>query len=157
MENPFKESTLPQRSGPLTLLCVLTFIGSGFTLLSNAIPAFFYDTMMSTALDATDMLESEQLSALVEQSVTMMEKAGIFFFIVNMLLNGVSLLGAIGMWKVKTQGFQLYVVAQLLLLLVPMTFGVAKFPATSNIVLTLCFITLYVLTLRNIGLFRKEQ
>lgn len=59
MENPFEEINKPQRPTFLFVLCILTFIGSGWNVLSNLFSLFTAGMMDST-------LQMEQYSNIME-------------------------------------------------------------------------------------------
>ncbi|UBM63029.1 hypothetical protein LA303_03395 [Candidatus Sulfidibacterium hydrothermale] len=106
------------KPGFLKVLLILTFIGSGMTMLSNLLIFTFFDqmkmvvttqmanyTFMGTKMDFTPFFEISPL-----------------FYLIQGLLSALSLSGAILMWDLRKLGFHLYTIAQILLLIVPKLF-----------------------------------
>lgn len=119
---PAPQHTAPQagntqRPGGLTLLCVLTFIGSGI----NALTYLFMAANLQTV---KDMLLYSDTYAELYASVPGMEAAighvvslGPGFFWMQTLLYLASLAGAILMFRRLFAGFHVYTIAQCLLIL----------------------------------------
>ncbi len=101
-----------KRPPTLTMLCILSFIGSGGTALSSLFLTMAYD-IIPLALEQSPFPEAETVIELVKA-------AGRMFFLITGLLNLVSLTGVIYMWKLKKKGFHFYTLAQLLILAVPL-------------------------------------
>ena len=131
MENPFQEQqNRPQRPTFLLVLCILTFIGSGWGVLSNLFSIFTagmmngslqmeqYSTMMG---DMENSGASSFMSGFLNSSMEVLkataaharEIAGM-----QLVLSIVSLLGAILMFQLRRPGYYLYVAAQILALFV---------------------------------------
>jgi len=137
-ENPYEKN---KRPGFLTFLCVLTFIGSGFALLSNMLMPVFAPMLLeflrgSSAASVPGALESyEKLVA-----------TPIWQFYISALFCATSLLGAIYMLKMKKIGFHIYVISQLII------FAIGQFLISSistpnyfGLFITLLFIGLYTI------------
>ncbi len=106
-----------QRPTGLTLLCILTFIGSGF----NALTYLF---MASNLQNVKEMLLYNDAYADLYAGIPGMEEAinyvislGPGFFWMQTLLYAASLAGAICMFKRIPAGFHVYTIAQCLLIL----------------------------------------
>ena len=98
-----------KRPDLLTILCVLTFIGSGLALFSNLFIYLAYDEMLV-------MIEEYEIDI---PGFDMMMSGGKRFFIAGFILYSFSLFGALQMWKLKKLGFHLYTGAQIFILLLP--------------------------------------
>ncbi|MCK4631230.1 MAG: hypothetical protein KAT40_07290 [Bacteroidales bacterium] len=128
----------PQQEGRptfLTVLCILTFIGSGLSAL-----------FLLIGLVAAGAI-SETLS-----SIPGMEDIGGFgtgYFLVTLVLALASLYGAIMMWKLKKIGFYLYSGANVIVIFVPMVIAAGKF-SVFGLVITALFIFLYALNLKHL-------
>ncbi len=126
----------PQEEGRptfLTVLCILTFIGSGLT-------AFFFLIGLIFAGAASGVLGSiPGMSDIVG--------FGSGYFVVVLVLALASLYGAIMMWKLKKMGFYLYSGANVIALFIPMIMASGKF-SIFGLVITALFITLYGLNLK---------
>ena len=82
----------------LTILCILTFIGSGLAAFSNLVLFLTYDEM--------DVL-MEEMNVDFEE-VMLLLSGGKRFFISGFFLYTISLMGAIAMWRLRKLGFHLY-------------------------------------------------
>lgn len=147
MENPFEEEK--QGSGRptlLTVLCILTFIGSGFVVLSALVmffmPGSFLEGMQS---QFTDMLGEEKAEEVIA-SMTLASKLAPFQLIFGIL----SLVGAVMMFQLKRIGFFLYVIAQVLILLLPVFMGGQCASIVWPGFWTLLFIVLYAVNWKSL-------
>ena len=114
-----------QRPTFLTVLCILTFIGSGLSLLFGLI-----------GLVAAGALES--VSAYLPVGVD----SGLFKSIILIILMAGSLYGAIQMWKLKKLGFYIYAAANVVLLILGFSIW--------SLIFTALFIVLYGLNLKHL-------
>ncbi len=110
----------------LTVLCILTFIGSGLGLLFGLI-----------GLVAAGAIES------FAQYLPVGVDSGIFKSIILIVMLAGSLYGAIQMWKLKKLGFYIYAGANVILLI--MSFGIF------GLIFTALFIVLYGLNLKHMS------
>lgn len=122
-----------QRPLLLTVLCILTFIGSGLGALSNFMITTSYEETMAL------MEESERKWPLIDMFV----RAGYGFFLTGTILYSTSLLGAIQMWKLRKIGFHLYLVSQILIIVLPFLY-ISGYPFPYlDIIVTIIFVLLY--------------
>jgi hypothetical protein len=110
-----EEKTKP---GFLKVLLILTFIGSGMTMLSNLVVFTFFDQMKMVV--TTQMANYTFMGT--KMDFTPFFEISPYFYLIQGLLSGLSLSGAIMMWDLKKLGFHLYTIAQILLLIVPKLF-----------------------------------
>lgn len=123
-----------KRPAFLTVLCILSFVGSGISLLG-----ILLFTVAAGALGG--MLKSiPGMGALMG--------AGIGLSIGLLILNAGTLFGAIKMWKLEKMGFYIYVAAYLLQVILPLIFGM-PFSALS-LLWPVVFIVLYGLNLKHL-------
>ena len=117
----------------LTILCVLSYIGSGL-----ASVAFF--SIWSTYHEVMPMLaESEDLFPGMEYFI----KAGRNFFLAGFILYFLSLVGVSLMWRMRKAGFHFYTGAQIMIALLPIVY-IDGFPISFlEWMLTAAFIILY--------------
>jgi hypothetical protein len=149
MENPFNtEENKPKRSTLLTVLLVLTFIGSGFTFIGNAYLSLFYEQYIELIEEFADDDALASIASLLERTIEMMEKVGTGYYGILALLATISLAGAVFMWRLNKLGFHLYASAQIILLLIPMAFGLIKFPGLFETLISALFIWLYAKELK---------
>lgn len=161
MEN----NTTTERPTFLTVLCVLTFIGSGFALLSgiyNYAMAPMAAEMTEEALQkAEDQLAYQEMNegtaTMLEEtfsaSLEMVEHASTLALI-SILGALLSLTGAFLMFRLKRNGYYLYTLAQLLLILAPMALVGFNFVTGASAIITgvfaLLFIVLYGVNLKHL-------
>jgi len=150
MENPFTttENNKPKRSTLLSVLLVLTFIGSGFNFIGNGYTSLFFNSIIELIEETADDDTMTSLASLLERSVEMMEKAGPVYYGLVTLLFIVSVVGAVFMWTLNKLGFHLYASSQIILLVIPMAFGLVSFPDILGTVITAIFILLYARELK---------
>lgn len=121
MENPFDENE-KKRPTMLNVICILTFIGSGWSVLSGLTSLFsgnnseqsmqaFY-SMANANPAMADMVNSamEFMQAIVNHATQIN--------LTSLVLSVASLMGAILMYRLKRIGFYLYAAAQVIALFV---------------------------------------
>ena len=101
----------------LTVLCILTFIGSGTSLLANGVLYLMFDQLK-------ELIEQQSVFSLmgsdVDLSFLLDIKSG--FFLSQLLIYALSLYGAVQMFQLRKIGFHLYAIAQIALLIIPKIF-----------------------------------
>jgi len=125
----------PSRSQFLTILCILTFIGSGVNALSSFMVASFYDMFLVVAKEFSERFDLPAME-------TLMNATPGFFVIFGFLFMG-SLTGAILMWRLQKVGFHVYTIAQILLLIAPIYFMKLPAPSLLDLLFSGLFIILY--------------
>jgi len=115
-----------QRTTFLTVLCILTFIGSGLAVLLNLLGLLGIGALNSIL--ATYGGQASDTSGL--NSLLMV------------IFNAASLYGAIMMWNLKKVGFYLYVVAQALMVAFVFTWG--------GLFFAVLFVVLYALNFKHL-------
>jgi len=106
-----------ERPESLTVLCVLTFIGSGISALANGILFLVFDQFREiiNQQEGYSLLGSEiDLSFLADISI--------WFFFAMGITQILSFTGAYEMFRLKKKGFHLYTIAQIFLLIIPKLF-----------------------------------
>lgn len=122
-----------KRPDLLTLLCVLTFIGSGMGAFSNFVFAANYSFII-------DMADSGELSFPGLDIYLSLPQS---FYVFSAILYFASLVGAVQMWKLRKIGFHIYTSAQILLLLVPVIYPQFDSFPFLGLVVTAIFVALY--------------
>jgi hypothetical protein len=133
----------PARSNLLTVLCILTFIGSGMNLFSSAFIAAFFDAFAEVATTFADKFNIPGIEMILE--------ARPVFFAASALCYALSLAGALLMWRLRRLGFHLYTTAQILLVIAPMYFFKLPSPSLFDILLSGTFILLYSTNLKTMS------
>ena len=124
----------------LSILCILTFIGSGMNLISNLFIFFFYSSFKTVAPDIIKTFKIPGMDTILS--------AQPFFFLVSAAIYGISLGGAYYMWNLQKRGFHLYTVAQILLILALMYFLKLPRPSVADLIISGSFIILYSTNLK---------
>jgi len=122
----------------LSVLCILTFIGSGLAVFSNLFIFMSFDEVLT-------IMEDYELGL---PEFEMIMSGGKRFFITGFILYSISLIGAIQMWKLRKIGFHLYTVAQIFILLLPVVFIQAYQFSVISLLLTIAFILAYFSNLK---------
>lgn len=121
-----------KRPGLLTVLCILTFIGSGLGTLFM-------------------LLATVGMGALMESipGLGAAMAGGTAYFAIATVLAAASLYGAIQMWKLKKMGFFIYAGASVVSIILPLVFGL-PFSAMGAVIPVL-FIVLYYLNVKHMN------
>ncbi len=127
----------------LTLLCILSFIGSGLNAFSNLMVFIFYDTSMRFA---AEMMKSFKITGM-DQFLD----ARPIYFAATALINALAIAGATLMWQLRKTGFHMYTVSQILVILAPMYFFRLPSPDLLSVLLSGIFIVLYSTTLKKMS------
>lgn len=118
----------------LTVLCILTFVGSGLGLLTSLLMVVGVGALM-------DMLGGFGGGVM---------GGGVAYFGVSAALAAASLYGAIMMWKLKKTGFYLYTGANVIAAILPMVWLGAAF-GIMGLLWPVVFIVLYGLNLKHLS------
>ncbi len=140
---PPTPETRPERTRLLTILCILTFIGSGMNLVSNFMIAAFYETFVVVAETFAEKFNLPGMEMIAESRPV--------FFLANGLFYATSLVGSLLMWKLKKSGFHIYTIAQILLVIAPMYFLKMPGPSMPDLLISGTFIILYSMNLKTMS------
>lgn len=137
LRTPGSDTGPPPLTRPnlLTILCILTFINSGLTFISSIFIGVFFDQFTVIATDLANLYKIPGLEMITEGKPA--------FFFVNAVLYAVSGSGAFIMWNLKKNGFHVYTIAQILLILAPMYFFNLPGPSVFDIIISGTFVVLY--------------
>jgi ABC-type proline/glycine betaine transport system permease subunit len=149
-EQPFEEN---KRPGFLTFLCVLTFIGSGFSLLTYLITPMFAQTFVDILRSSTAQIQPNVIEMYEQMAIT-----PIWQFYMLALFCATSIMGAIYMLKMKKIGFHIYVISQLAQMAIgQFIIGGTYKPKWFGIFLTALFIGLYAIYYKSFTNLEDEQ
>ena len=129
-----------KRPGGLTVICIFTFIFSGLSSISFLFCSLYYTYLPELIKNSPFSKDVPGIDALTH--------ASIWFYILNAILYGISLSGAIVMFRLRKVGFHLYTVSQILLLIIPLVYMPGFKSDFSNITITTVFILIYASHLR---------
>ena len=128
----------------LSMLAILSFIGSGLSLFSNITTLLFYNTLVNLDIsELTSLYPNMFPEDVLQSSLFVIEKAGRLFFVVSALAYMVSLYGVYKMWKLQKDGLHYYAISQLIILLLPLIFVSTQMSVLPGLLLTTLFILLY--------------
>ena len=169
MENSMKQLEQQNQKRPIFLmvLCILTFIGSGWNIISNL------SSLFTIGLVENEQMVMQQFSSVsdeVQQSVYLNSWARFFessiewakvtfeyrrsIAIIQLVLGLLSLLGAILMYQLRRIGFYFYVAAQILMLFVLPYFAgftmIVLLIMGTSAFMALLFILLYAVNLKHL-------
>jgi hypothetical protein len=128
-------SNPPARPNLLTVLCILTFVGSGMNLFSSLVIAGFYDAFTEIAGEVGRKFNLPGMDLLLSMKP--------IYYAVSGLLYAGSIAGAVLMMRMKKLGFHIYTVSQILLLLTSMYFMHLPSPGLPETIFSGLFILLY--------------
>lgn len=112
------EYNSPQRPTLLTVLCVLTFIGSGFIALGNTFTGMCLNMLQNMMADVSESFFASAPD--MQASMDLFYSLPRWYFLLNGLLGFASFAGAVLMWNMKRIGFHFYTIAQCLLIIIGM-------------------------------------
>ncbi len=130
----------------LTVLCILTFIGSGFSIITYLVSFFMYDILPEMMLTMGESLGGT-LGETYENAADMFANIPQYSFLVMTIPYLLSIVGSGFMLKMHKLGFHLYVTSQILILGLPMLISKGGFN-TSGLFISLLFISLYAIYLK---------
>ena len=169
MENALEQPEQEKRQRPafLMILCILTFIGSGWNILSNLSSLFTAGLMedgqlvMQEFSSISDEVQQEgypnSLAHFFESSIELAKvtfEHGRSIATIQLVLGVLSLLGAILMFQLRRIGFYFYVTAQILMLFILPYFAgftmLVWLIMGASAFVTLLFILLYAVNLKHL-------
>jgi hypothetical protein len=134
------EEQIPGRPKFLSVVCILTFIGSGINIISSLVIYLFFDSFKIVAADLAKTLNLPGMD--------MITKGPALFFAASALIYAGAIAGAWLMWQLRKVGFHVYTVSQILLVIAPMYFFKLPGPGVMDVLLAGLFILLYARNLK---------
>lgn len=130
----------PKRTKTLTVLCILSFIGSGFSIFGALIYALFFDDILNLYSSNDSDLYRMMYDSLVILSPR--------YFFAEFVFTLASLAGVLLMWKLRKTGFHVYTLANIIILSLPILFKIGGFNFGSLMFFTGPFIALYAFQIK---------
>lgn len=147
--NPF-EPQKNQRPPLLTVLCILTFIGSGIGVLSNLLYIFIAKDLSNYPTPFSNPIYEEMLLK--------MSEVASWKYAILALLSTISIIGAVFMLYMKKHGFHIYTAAQILILFLnPFFLQNTINPGIFSIIITGIFIGLYATNYKKMTWNLKDE
>jgi hypothetical protein len=154
-ETPYYEELFEEnkRPGFLTFLCVLTFIGSGWYLLTYLLMPVFAPTFLEILRNSAASLPPNTLDV-YEQMVA----SPIWQFYLFAFFFATSIFGAVYMLKMKKIGYHIYVISQLAQICIgQFIIGGTFKPGYFGLFLTALFIGLYAIYYKKFGNLEETE
>lgn len=130
----------PQRPDGLTFIAVLSFIGGGFSFISNF-------TIYSLYHEVIQAIEDGQVMELPNVDMNMVSdllvSSGRVYYLIVALVYLVSLFGVYKMWHMQKRGIHFYAIAQIVLLILPLLFIDTNLSVFPGLIITVLFIYIY--------------
>lgn len=158
---------IPKRPTLLTVLCILSFIGIGWSLYNGVYSLLTDNTADMEQVDKAmeeaheDMAEvggesGELMSGFLSGAADMASKAMQFrveLALTSIIASLLALFGVIMMWKLRKQGFYLYLLAQIIAIVVPLIYLGTSWMVIATFIgfggfISLVFIILYAVNLK---------
>ncbi len=143
MNDIFEHNSDQQQIRPsgLQTIGILSYIGSGSSLLANVFIFLFFGSFV-------DYLSSEEIKEVpmafdAELLLTFVTSAGQFYFLISAALYFMSLIGVYLMWNLRKRGIHYYAIAQISLLIMPLIFIDGNLSVLPGLVLSGAFIFFY--------------
>lgn len=129
-----------KRPDGLSILCVLSFIGSGLALLSNLYMFLLYHSIPEV-LQSDEVMEIPGMDT--DMMLNLIQSTSRSFFLFSSMIYAVSLFGVYLMWHLLKRGIHYYAIAQILILIISLLFIGGNYPVLPNLLMSLLFILLY--------------
>lgn len=100
----------PERPVLLTVLLILTFLGSGMGAISYLFVSMSHDEVMRILKEVYSDFPGIELILSAKES----------YFTIGFFLSAISFMGAVMMWKLKKAGFHFYTAAQIFMIILPL-------------------------------------
>jgi len=133
------EETTKKRPTLVTVLCILSFIGSGLGVLVMLLLLVGAGSIMSFLGNVPGFGD-----AMAESG----GGSGMIYLILNLIFNAGTLFGAIMMWKMKKIGFWIYAASYVVQFILPMIMVGGRFSILGLIIMA-AFIVLYGINLKH--------
>ena len=144
MEEITKSNKQVQRPQLLTVLAVLSFIGSGLALFSNAMTLLFYNAILNVDMSEISAVYTEMFwDSALQDSLSVISEAGRVFFVASAFVYAGSLYGVYKMWNLQKEGLHYYAISQFVILLLPLIFVSPQMPVLSGFLVSTLFVLLY--------------
>lgn len=125
----------------LTVLCVLTFIGSGFSFLSQIISYTLYYKIPDLFYQMSNVMGGE-IGELYTKTAELFMSMPRYYFLILGAVYVISIIGAFFMFMLRKIGFHLYTISQILYLGLPLLIIHSPFNVP-NLLLSMIFVLFY--------------
>eukprot|EP01012_Entosiphon_sulcatum_P057034 TRINITY_DN80750_c0_g1_i1.p1 TRINITY_DN80750_c0_g1~~TRINITY_DN80750_c0_g1_i1.p1 ORF type:complete len:165 (-),score=24.08 TRINITY_DN80750_c0_g1_i1:28-522(-) len=155
-DTPKPEETAPKRPTFLTVLCILTFVGSGLALIS-AIYGYFSvqasAAMFDTSMQGMEGMDQTGMMGELQETMRKAVENAIPNLIIGVVCALLCLFGAIQMWKQRKTGFYIYTVGELVPPIAGFILGAGGVIGSASVILGLIiavvWVSLYAVNLKH--------
>lgn len=139
----------------ITILCILTFIGSSLAFI-GAIWGYFSIKASASMLESMGSMEGDTYGMMSGMKETMMKAVenAVPNLIIGLLTSLMCLYGALQMWKLKKMGFFIYTAGEITPAITGFLLGgggiIGGASAVINLLLAIVWIVLYAVNLRHL-------
>jgi hypothetical protein len=142
MEFVNENNSANKRPQLLSVVAILSFIGSGLSFISYLMMSLYYHYFLD--IMNTNVAEVyKQMGIEPDMIIDFFKNAGRPFFILSMLAYAGSLFGVYKMWNLQKVGLHYYAISQLIVLLLPLVFVSPQLSVVPGLLLTITFVLLY--------------
>lgn len=142
----------------LTVLCILSFVAAGFTIIGGIIGYLGMAAVEGMAGGMAEGMEGAMGEAMagmesmpgMEEAMALWKYAKVLL-IAGSLLTILGLVGVIMMWKLKKMGFYIYTGAQVLGIIVPVVIAGMAAMSWLGVFFSVAFIVMYGLNLKHMS------
>lgn len=143
--NELENNSQTTRPQLLQVLCILTFIGSGLSLVSNLTMFMLIDTINELYDSGSFSIWLDGMNAEAFEILISVDRS---FFLAQATVYVLSIFGAYQMWNLKKIGFHFYTIAQIVLIILSRVYmPQLPFPLF-EVMISLVFITFYARNLK---------
>lgn len=143
------ENPQPKRTTFLLVLCILTFIGSGYSFLYHLLLPLAKEQLPEIAELYKNFFKDEALLSQMSEMFNFMAAVPSWKYLLVALGCAGSVVGAALMLKLRKEGFHVYVISQILIFaMMSFLIGGPLKPTITNILWDITFILLYFLQLK---------
>ena len=146
------EKIFISRRRSLRIVLVLSFINSGLSFFSYMMMSLLLPTFQAM-YHAGSMTFPGEMTVFAEQLIDTPRA----FFVCSSLLYAMSVGGLVLMWNIRKNGFHMYTLAQLMLLLVTALFLGRERLSLGDIMFTLLFVVYYFIAMRQLDALKQAS
>lgn len=153
-QKPVQEA--PKRPTFLTVLCILTFIGSALALISAVYGYFSIRSsaaLFDTSMSGMDGMEGSGMMSELQQTMQKAVENALPNLIIGVVCALLCLFGAIQMWKQLKMGFYIYCVGELVPPIAGFILGAGGMLGSASAIIAMLFaaiwVTLYAVNLKH--------
>ena len=122
----------------LRVLLVCSFVVTGYYFLSEVVSGLSLPFMRRFYAEHPDVVP-DQWAILMERALGIPQ----WYYLLSGLLDAVSIVGLVLMWRLRKSGFHFYALSKLLLMVLPLLFLDRSFVGVGNIMIGILFIVYY--------------